>query len=123
MELLNWTKYSNLHMLIRGCVFHYELELIHPFTDGNGRVRHLWHTLLSKWTLQLHGCRWNLSDAINASNNGGESTIFIEFMLAAIKASLMDAIEMSDPVSDENQIRQLSVGDRLSISYRRMSIS
>ena len=33
-------------MLIRSCVFHYELELIHPFADGNGRVGLLWHTLL-----------------------------------------------------------------------------
>lgn len=42
-ELLTWTKNSDLHMLIRSCVFHYEFELIHPFTDGIGR---LWHTLL-----------------------------------------------------------------------------
>lgn len=50
MELLDWTKNSDVHMLIRSCVFHYELELIHPFTDGNGRVGRLWHTLLlSQW--------------------------------------------------------------------------
>ena len=50
MELLEWTKISEVHMLIRSCVFHYELELIHPFADGNGRVGRLWHTLLlSKW--------------------------------------------------------------------------
>ena len=38
MALLEWTKTSEVHMLIRSCVFHYELELIHPFADGNGRV-------------------------------------------------------------------------------------
>ena len=32
-ELLDWvTKTSEVHMLIRSCVFHYELELIHPFS-------------------------------------------------------------------------------------------
>ena len=46
MELLDWVKSSDVHMLIRSCVLHYELELIHPFTDGNGRVGRLWHTLL-----------------------------------------------------------------------------
>ena len=46
MELLDWVKNSDVHMLIRSCVFHYELELIHPFADGNGRVGRLWHTLL-----------------------------------------------------------------------------
>lgn len=46
MELLDWVKNSDVHMLIRSCVFHYEFELIHPFADGNGRVGRLWHTLL-----------------------------------------------------------------------------
>ena len=32
VELLNWAKHSDLHMLIRSCVFHYELELIHRWT-------------------------------------------------------------------------------------------
>lgn len=52
IELLDWTKTSEVHMLIRSCVFHYELELIHPFANVNWRIGRLWHTLLlSKWNI------------------------------------------------------------------------
>ena len=98
-------------MLIRSCVFHYEFELIHPFTDGNGRVGRLWHTLLlSKWSPAfawlpvesiIHDRQQEYYDAINASNDAGESTVFIEFMLSAIKTSLIEAINLSDEMSDE----------------------
>ena len=110
MELLNWVKTSEVHMLIRSCVFHYELELIHPFADGNGRVGRLWPTLLlSKWNPAfawlpvesiIHDRQQEYYAAINASNDAGESTVFIEFMLSAIKASLTEAISMSERASD-----------------------
>ena len=110
MELLDWVKSSDVHMLIRSCVFHYEFELIHPFADGNGRVGRLWHTLLlSKWNSAfawlpvesiIYDRQEEYSAAINTSNDAGESTVFIEFMLSAIKASLIDAIIASDEVSD-----------------------
>ena len=109
-ELLDWTKNSEVHMLIRSCVFHYELELIHPFADGNGRVGRLWHTLLlSKWNPAfawlpvesiIHANQQDYYAAINASNDARESTVFIEFMLSAIKTSLIEAINMSDETSD-----------------------
>ena len=41
LKLLEWVKTSDVHMLIRSCLFHYELELIHPFADGNGRMGRL----------------------------------------------------------------------------------
>ena len=110
MELLDWVKNSDVHMLIRSCVFHYEFELIHPFADGNGRVGRLWHTLLlSKWNPAvawlpvesiIHDRQKEYYAAINASNDAGESTVFIEFMLSAIKASLIDATSTSDEMSD-----------------------
>lgn len=110
MELLDWVKNSDVHMLIKSCVFHYELELIHPFADGNGRLGRLWHTLLlSKWQSAfawlpvesiVHDRQPEYYAAINASNEAGESTAFIEFMLSAIKASLIETINVSDRMSD-----------------------
>lgn len=110
MGLLDWVKNSDVHMLIRSCVFHYEFELIHPFADGNGRVGRLWHTLLlSKWNPAfawlpvesiIHDRQEEYYAAINTSNAAGESTAFIEFMLSAIKASLIDVISVSDEMSD-----------------------
>lgn len=110
MELLGWIKYSDVHMLIRSCVFHYEFELIHPFADGNGRVGRLWHTLLlSKWNpafswlpveSMIYAHQREYYAAINTANDAGESTAFIEFMLSTIRASLIDAIRTSDEMSD-----------------------
>lgn len=70
----------------------------------------LWHTLLlSKWNPAvawfpiksiIHDRQQEYYDAINTSNDAGKSTVFIEFMLSAIKASLMDAIGTSDEMSD-----------------------
>lgn len=110
MELLDWTKNSDVHMLIRSCVFHYEFELIHPFADGNGRLGRLWHTLLlSKWNPAfawlpvesvIYARQAEYYAAINAANDAVESTVFIEFMLSAIKASLMDALNVSDGLND-----------------------
>lgn len=114
-ELLEWVKNSDVHILIRSCVFHYELELIHPFADGNGRIGRLWHTLLlSKWNPAfawlpvesiIHDRQQEYYAAINASNDAGESTVFIEFMLSAIKASLMEAIDTSGAKIDKTALR------------------
>ena len=49
-DLLTWLAASAWHPLLVSCVAHYELEFIHPFADGNGRLGRLWQTLiLSRW--------------------------------------------------------------------------
>ncbi|TDQ73676.1 Fic family protein [Sphingobacterium yanglingense] len=89
--------------LIKSCVFHYEMEFIHPFIDGNGRMGRLWQTLilmkdfpifefLSFETLIAKN-QDQYYEALSKSDNEGKSTKFIEFMLSIINQSLDQLIE------------------------------
>ena len=49
-DLFSWAKKTDVHPLIKSSILHFEIEFIHPFMDGNGRIGRLWQTLvLSKW--------------------------------------------------------------------------
>jgi len=109
-DLLAWLNTTNSHMLISSCVFHYEFEFIHPFSDGNGRMGRLWQTLiLSKWNplfknipveslVHLH--QENYYRAIRQSTAQTDSSPFIEFMLQMI----LDAITESVSKSTQSEI-------------------
>lgn len=107
-DLFSWLAAGEVHPLVASCVFHYEFEFIHPFQDGNGRMGRLWQTLiLSRWNSLF---AWlpvetlvkerqdEYYDALAGSDEQGDSTRFIEFMLGMISQTLDDALASGNDV-------------------------
>ncbi|MCL2148261.1 MAG: Fic family protein [Methanomassiliicoccaceae archaeon] len=97
-DLFGWARASDLNPVIKACVLHYEIETIHPFSDGNGRIGRLWQSvvlcrynevfkLMPVETL-VHANQQRYYDSIEASRERDSSTPFIEFMLEMILATL-----------------------------------
>ena len=111
-ELFEWMKenHSEVHPLILSSIFHYEFVFIHPFADGNGRMARLWHTaILAKWNpvfeyipieSQIEKFQDDYYNAIAKCHVEGESTIFIEFMLAQID-TILDNVSIR--LSEDNE--------------------
>jgi Fic family protein len=111
-ELFDYTRKAPDSMLIKSCVFHYELEFIHPFMDGNGRMGRLWQTLLlSKhhpvfsslpFETIIRDTQQDYYNALAASDKLGQSTPFIFYMLEVIDESLNGLANSSAPILKES---------------------
>ena len=105
-QLYDYLNHYDENILIKSCVFHYEFESIHPFSDGNGRMGRLFQTcLLAKeeelfYYLPVESIikkkQQAYYDAISRSNLEGSSNVFIEFMLDAIIETMNETIKQSN---------------------------
>jgi Fic family protein len=97
-DLLTWLAASAWHPLLVSCVAHYELEFIHPFADGNGRLGRLWQTLiLSRWNPLLawlpieeviRSRQQGYYESLGQADQQGDLEAFVAYQLEAIHDAL-----------------------------------
>jgi Fic family protein len=114
-DLFVWAKSSELHPVLKSAILHYEIETIHPFADGNGRMGRLWQTLLlAKWNnlfawipmeSVLYKNRPQYYKAIEDARDANDSGVFIEFTLSALYEIIADEAKHKDRHRVEHQVK------------------
>lgn len=107
-DLFEYLKDSDELTLIKSCVFHYEIEFIHPFLDGNGRMGRLWQTLILMaeypvfeflpFETLISQTQDEYYKSLALSDKSGKSTAFIEYMLGVIEKSLESLLNYNNRV-------------------------
>lgn len=107
-DLFEYLKDPTELTLLKSCVFHYEMEFIHPFLDGNGRMGRLWQTLIlmSEYPIfeflpfetLISQTQDDYYKSLSLSDKSGKSTYFIEYMLGVIDKSLESVLNYNNRI-------------------------
>jgi Fic family protein len=93
--------------IVKACVAHYEIEFIHPFSDGNGRMGRLWQYVIllgespvfalvpTESVIKEHQRAYYA--ALGRSDRAGDSTAFVEFALGALETALAEVAASARP--------------------------
>jgi Fic family protein len=106
-ELFTKIKKEKISDFIKSAVVHYEIEFIHPFSDGNGRIGRFWqHIMLLEisplfefvpFESIIKKRQTNYYKALEIADKNGEATPFIEFTLEAVLEALKQFIDELHP--------------------------
>ena len=110
-DLFEYLSDSEELELIKCCVFHYEMEFIHPFLDGNGRMGRLWQTLILMrkypvfeflpFETLISKDQEKYYNALSECDKVGKSTKFIEYMLSVIDLSINELLTFNNRTLNE----------------------